>query len=532
MSQPLLQVKDLTLSFGEREVLSRLSLVVSPGERIALLGESGSGKSLTALSLLGLLPKTCKAQGEIYLNGHSGNLLEYAEKAWRKLRGREIGLIFQEPLTALNPTQLCGQQLIEAARLYLGLPLEEATTTAREWLHRVQLPDHERIMASFPHELSGGQRQRILIAMAMLANPKLLIADEPTTALDTVIESEILQLLHRLCEEEKMALLFITHDLAAARYIAEEAILLKSGETLESGPISRLVDQAETEYGRRLVKHNARLFNNRRWVINELDDKSRALLNMENLSLSYSVKTDWMGRPLAWLKAIDGVSLQLVQGEMLALVGQSGCGKSSLARCISGLSKADHGSIKWADAQAEHQDIVLGQIPMVFQDPFSSLTPNRQVGQQIEEVVRRLNPNGQASELKNESTRLLERVGLDPSEYYSRKPNQLSGGQRQRVAIARALATQPKVLIADEVTSALDAPLRHKLMQLLHQLCREDGLSLLYITHDLALALEWADRIAVMHQGQIVDLFLPAKKDEQDRHQVTTKLLDALKLTI
>lgn len=169
---------------------------------------------------------------------------------------------------------------------------------------------------------------------------------------------------------------------------------------------------------------------------------------------------------------------------------------------------------------------------MVFQDPFSSLTPNRQIGQQIEEVVRRLNPNGQASELKNESTRLLERVGLDPSEYYSRKPNQLSGGQRQRVAIARALATQPKVLIADEVTSALDAPLRHKLMQLLHQLCREDGLSLLYITHDLALALEWADRIAVMHQGQIVDLFLPAKKDEQDRHQVTTKLLDALKLTI
>ncbi|MEM8584930.1 MAG: ABC transporter ATP-binding protein [Bacteroidota bacterium] len=531
MSTPLLQVEDLSLFFGERKVLDGLSLVVTSGARIALLGESGSGKSLTALSLLGLLPLNCRPTGEIRLRNQSKNLLDNKEKDWQKLRGKEIGLIFQEPLTALNPTINCGTQLVEAARLYLGQSQADARHTTITWLERVQLFDHDRIMSAFPHQLSGGQRQRILIAMAMMAKPKLLIADEPTTALDTVIEAEILQLLRQLCDEEEMALLFITHDLAAARYVAEDAILLKEGQTLERGSVDSLINDAQTEYGKKLVRHNARLFDNRRWGDPLKREDEAVVLSIDNLTLSYPVSSDILGRTTTWLKAINGVSLLLHRSEFLALVGQSGCGKSSLARCIAGLQKPDRGQICTIDAKGKAFTIELGKLPMIFQDPFSSLTPRRTVGSQIAEVVQLKEAKMSSSEIRSQTSQLLDRVGLSAETFYDRKPSQLSGGQRQRVAIAKALATKPEILVADEVTSALDAPLRHQLMQLLHQLCRADGLSLLYITHDLALALEWSDRIAVMDQGKIVDVFQPVQLDISPRHPVTDKLLQALKLS-
>lgn len=530
MSTPLLQVEGLSLFFGERKVLDRLSLVVTSGARIALLGESGSGKSLTALSLLGLLPPNCRPEGQIRLRNQPKNLLEYKEKDWQELRGKELGLIFQEPLTALNPTISCGAQLVEAARLYLGQSQADARNTTITWLERVQLFDHDRIMSSFPHQLSGGQRQRILIAMAMMAKPKLLIADEPTTALDTVIEAEILQLLRRLCDEEEMALLFITHDLAAARYVAEEAILLKEGQTLERSSVDSLINDAQTEYGKKLVRHNARLFDNRRWGDQLKNEDKAVVLSIENLALSYPISSNVLGRTTAWLKAINGVSLLLHRSEFLALVGQSGCGKSSLARCIAGLQKSDGGEIKTIDAKGRASMVELGNVPMVFQDPYSSLTPRRAVGIQIAEVVKLKQAGMSSSEVKSQASQLLDRVGLNAETFYDRKPTQLSGGQRQRVAIAKVLATKPQILIADEVTSALDAPLRHQLMKLLHQLCRADGLSLLYITHDLALALEWSDRIAVMDQGKVVDVFQPVQLEISPRHPVTEKLLHALKL--
>ena len=531
----LLRLDKLTLSFGDAPpVLEELSLSLSPGERLALLGESGSGKSLTALAILRLLPEDCKITGSILFEQGNIDIARLPERQIRLIRGKRIGLIFQEPLTALNPTLSCGYQLTEAIQQYLGLSLQLAQELAKSWLLKVQLPDTERIMKAYPHELSGGQRQRLLIAMAMSAGPDLLIADEPTTALDMVTEAGVLRLLQQLCKEEGMALLFISHDLAAARYVADSAIVLRAGKVVERGDLQQLIDQPDSEYTSQLIAHNARLHLGRRLAdpmkVSEMPAESAAL-KAQDVSLSYSLNKDWLGKTQLWLEALNKVSLQLYPGQLYALVGESGCGKSSLARCLVGLQTPSSGEIHILTAAAAYQQRQLGQIPLVFQDPYSSLTPDRRVGVMIAEVVRLHQPTVSKSEARALAEDLLQKVDLSPQEYFNRLAPELSGGQRQRIAIARALATRSKVLICDEVTSALDAPLQHKLMDLLHRLVREEGLALLYITHDLALAMEWADKVGIMHRAQIVEELAAHSLFKQGKHPQTRKLLEALRLT-
>ncbi|MEL6274968.1 MAG: ABC transporter ATP-binding protein, partial [Bacteroidota bacterium] len=448
-------------------------------------------------------------------------LANLSESQFRSLRSRRIGMIFQEPLTALNPTQRIGNQLVETIRL-LGIKQSKAEQRdyATHWLERVRLNDPDRMLGAYPHQLSGGQRQRVLIAMAMAAGPRLLIADEPTTALDTVTEASILELLSTLQQEQDMALLFISHDLAIVRHLSDQVIILRAGKEVESGQTKALLDHPKEDYTRSLVAASPRMQFGKKLVAAQVEDaQQKELLWVKDLSVRYPIGRNWFGRPVAYLQAVNKVSFRMAEGEFLALVGESGCGKSSLARVLCGLETAESGE----------SSLSPPAIQLVFQDPFSSLNPSWTIGALLIEVVRQ-HSKVSRSKAREQAEALLEKVGLTAQEYFNRFPNELSGGQRQRVAIARALAAQPKVLICDEAVSALDANLQLGVMKLLKELTEKQRIGILFISHDLALVSTYAHRVLVMDRGKIVEMGSPQALLHNAEAEPTKRLLSAIAL--
>lgn len=498
---PILELKALTVAFPDQPpVVEEVSFTLSAGEKTGVLGLSGSGKSLTAAALLGLLPPTANLLGgsAVYTlaDGTTTDLFKLPEAEWRKLRGREISLVFQEPLTALNPVQRVGEQLLEAVRyLCPELKTKKARTVhLKTWLTRVELPDdQDRILKAYPHELSGGQRQRLLIALALLGGPRLLIADEPTTALDTITEKGILDLLQRLCHELNMTLIFITHDLDVLRQTTENALVMARGKVVHRGStkevlalpnagLEALVSPLPEEQGGAAGAGEE--------TKKAVSATEGAVLSVTDLSVSYAGKKAWPWSAAVVHPAVRGVSFTVGPGEWVALAGPSGCGKTTVARCLAGLLEPGAGTV----SGLERKDI-----QMVFQDPFSSLNPSHSITTILNEVLRLTPPP------KNTAADLLESVGLPAASFADRRPGALSGGQRQRVAIARALAAAPRLLICDEAVSALDVPLRADILNLLDEIRRRQGIALLFITHDLRLARERADRILIMDRGEIVE---------------------------
>jgi peptide/nickel transport system ATP-binding protein len=527
----MLKVSNLTISFpgAEAPAVDRLSFELAPGGRLGLLGLSGSGKSLTALALLGLLPDSARLEsGEAWYQpaeGDAVDLLQLTEKQWRTYRSKHLSLIFQEPLTALNPVHTISAQLMEAVvRFRPDLSTSAARKTCLlNWLTRVELTDdQDRILRAYPHQLSGGQRQRLLIALALLGQPQLLIADEPTTALDTITEAGILDLLARLRAELGMATLFITHDLGVMRRSAEEVMVMAAGKVIRRGDT-----QTVLATGIELFQPDEPKSTNRQDDVRQTDTPTYATKNsfpaelcltVSNLSLSFPTPKAWPWSKTQPVTAVDDVSFNLEAGEWLAIVGPSGCGKTSLARCLSGLLLPAKGKFNYPEN---------GRVQLVFQDPFSSLNPAHTILRSIMEVLRVAMPGRKRVTYEDEAGRLLQEVGLSPAIYAKRSPNALSGGQRQRVAIARALAGRPTVLIADEAVSALDAPLRRDVLDLLQEICREQKIGLLFISHDLGLVAERADRVIIMDKGQIVETGPAAAVFQQPSSEMGRKLLAA-----
>ncbi|PHI21941.1 ABC transporter ATP-binding protein [Lewinellaceae bacterium SD302] len=549
---PLLLVQDLTIGFGQAApVVQDVSFELQSGQTMGLIGRSGSGKSMVAHAIAGLLPSAAVIRGGSidfldFKVARSGEAPD--EIGLRAIRGKQIGMIFQEPQSSLNPTTRCGQQLLEALTQYFpARSRTELGDLALEWLNKVRLPNGSRIMRAYPNELSGGQQQRLLIAMAMAAEPRLLLADEPTTALDTVTELEILKLLRRLTEELGSALLFISHDLAVVKYLAEDVIVLDHGKVIARGKTESIIKDPPNERVEKLIAGSARL----QFSEESIDSRTKGgtepatpsdlepgradlptkkakpetdwAVRIENLSYNYVTKRNFFGRVTAIHGAVNNVSLELAKGEFTALVGESGCGKTTLGRCLNGLLPAYSGRIRLADERPQ-------TVQTVFQDPSATLNPSMSVAATLKEVVRFHQPQLAKYQVKDIVADLLLEVGLPADEYGSRYPDELSGGQKQRIAIARALAAKPSLLICDEAVSALDAELQIEILQLLGELRRSTNLTILFISHDLALVMRYADRIAVMDAGELAEVTTPKELKTGARSERGRALLAAAAL--
>ncbi len=518
---PLLQVEHLSIAFGDAPpVVNNLSFQVAAGERLGLLGLSGSGKSLSALALLGMLPagaRICGGSAHYHLpNGEVIDLLTAPETTLRQLRGQDLSLVFQEPLTALNPVHRIEDQLLEAVsqlRPALG-DRAEKMALVRDWLHRVELSEgQERILRAYPHELSGGQRQRILIAIALIGEPRLLIADEPTTALDAITEKGIIELLSRLGQELGMATIFITHDLKVMRQTADQIIVLENGQVKHQGSTTEILALPGAGLG--LPTSSTAPADA---TAQDAASLANQTLQVENLSITYPGRKPWPWKKAPDHVAVHDVSFSVAAGEWVALVGPSGCGKTSVARCLAGLLPATTGTVR----------LPTGNVQLVFQDPDSSLNPAHSVADILGEVLRTWHPRQSGAFYNARIAELLDQVDLPAGTYAQRRPSQLSGGQKQRVAIARALAANPSLLIADEAVSALDVPLRADVLDLFDHIRREHRLGLLFISHDLSLVAERADRVIVMDGGRIVESGPPAQVLTQPQSAMGQRLVSAM----
>ncbi len=561
--QALLEVKDLHVHFptdaGVMRAVEGVSFTVERGRTLGIVGESGSGKSVCALSLLGL-GHTLGAEttGAIVWEGQR-DLLSLSERELRALRGNELAMIFQDPLSALHPLHRVGAQITEAIRAHRSAPRRAARMRAIELLELVGIPDPTRRVDAYPHELSGGMRQRAMIAMALANEPKLLIADEPTTALDVTVQAQILELLRRLRTELGMALLLVSHDLGVVAELADEIAVMHAGKIVERGPADRLLRAPEHPYTKRLLAATPRLDGARARVEERVDggkEEGEGLPRGDSLQHARSEPGELSlraraGAPLLEVRdlakrfpgargalnprrgvpveAVAGVSFALRSGETLGLVGESGSGKSTTARMLVRLLEPSAGEIRF---QGEDLATLRGAalkrarsaMQIVFQDPYSSLNPRRTAGAIVAEGYAIHGVHRERAARRRAVAELLERVGL-AAEHYNRYPHELSGGERQRVGIARALALGPKLLIADEPTSALDVTIQAQILELLRELRRELGLTLLLISHDLAVVREMADRVAVMRAGQIVELADSETLYTTPTHPYTQELL-------
>ena len=504
-----------------------VSLTLAQGEILCVVGESGSGKSMLGKSLMGLLPKphVSITGGQIDFQGQ--NITQLDEDDWRKLRGQHIAMIFQEPMTALSPLMRIGQQIEEVMMVHTSMSPSQRRDLTMQLLNDVHLPDPDRVYSSYPHQLSGGQRQRVVIAMALALEPKLIIADEPTTALDVTTQAQILHLIKELQKKHGTAVLFITHDFGVVAEIADRVAVMQHGKLVEVGLAEQVLNAPTTAYSRQLIEAVPSLTPR---IIEQTLTAQEQLLVVNSVSKTYAGQKSWFSPSKGGVKAVQNVSLKLPKQGSLAIVGESGSGKSTLARCIIGLEHNESGEIN-----LEGQIIngmprrelrpIRKKIQMIFQDPFSSLNPRQKVGEIIS-----LGPmiQGVARDVAWEEAReLLRRVGLR-AEAADRYPHEFSGGQRQRIGIARALAVKPKLIVADEPVSALDVSVQKQVLELLDELREEMGLSLLFITHDLRVAATVCENILIMSKGEVVEQGTTAAVFENPSHPYTKSLLAAI----
>ena len=530
-TSPLLSIESLSVSFGAKKCVHELNLAVARGERVALVGESGSGKSLTALSILRLLSDQATVSGRIVFEGE--DLLSKTEQQMRGIRGADIAMVFQEPMTALNPLYTVGKQIAESLRLHEGLRPNAARARGIELLRRTGIPEPERRIDSFPHQLSGGQRQRVMIAMALACRPRLLLADEPTTALDVTVRQQIVDLLIGLQEQEAaergMAVLLITHDLNLVRRFAQRVAVMEKGVLVETNTTEALFGNPQHPYTKRLLDSEPRR------CVDAVPAGSDKVLEIEGLAVDYRTSAKGL-RSLfgsAKFRALQDVDLTLRRGETLGIVGESGSGKSTLASTVLGLQRASSGEIRiggrplasYRSSSAEWCAL-CARMQVVFQDPFGSLSPRMTIEEIVGEGLRVHKPKLTADERKVRLVELLEEVGL-PADALLRYPHEFSGGQRQRIAIARALAVEPELLVLDEPTSALDVSVQQQVLALLTRLQKKYGLSYLFITHDLAVMRAMAHRVVVMKSGRIVESGDTLEVLHSPTHPYTQSLLAA-----
>ncbi|MEN5400719.1 dipeptide ABC transporter ATP-binding protein [Achromobacter xylosoxidans] len=546
---PLLAVRGLDVDIagdsGMTHAVKRLQLAISQRETFALVGESGCGKSMTALALLRLLPDAGRiVGGQIDLDGEDLNRLP--ESAMRGVRGGRIGIIFQEPSTSLNPVMRVGDQIIETLAAHTPLRGAAARARAIDWLRRVGIPEPERRVDDYPFQFSGGQKQRVMIAIALAAEPLLLIADEPTTALDVTVQAQVLDLLAGIQREIGMAVLLITHDLAVVRNVAHHVALMRGGEIVESASAEEFFRAPKHPYARQLFDAIP-TFEKRGVPLSQAGRAAQAqdaarkrprepgvVLDVQDLKVHYPERKGPLRRVASWVKAVDGVTFTLRAGETLALLGESGCGKTTtgkaLLRLIDGARISGRAMLQGQDlltADRARLQRLRQDIQIVFQDPYASLDPRMRVGDILDEGLESLRRGMGARERRDRAVRLVERVGL-PANTLSRYPHEFSGGQRQRIAIARALAVEPKVLICDEPTSALDVSVQAQILDLLRELQDELGIAYLFITHNFGVVEYLADRIAVMDGGRIVELGEADAVLHAPRQDMTRRLLDAV----
>ncbi len=556
LDQPLASLKNLRVEFQTRDGpvlgVEDVSFDIRSGETLCVVGESGSGKSVSSLSLVRLVEFGGGeiASGELLFDRGAGGGVVDVSKAddtlMRTIRGNEIGIIFQEPMTSLNPVFTVGRQLTEGLRVHTGMTREQATGHALELLRRVRIPEPERRLRQYPHELSGGMRQRVVIAMALACEPRLLIADEPTTALDVTIQAEILALIDRLKRETGTSVLFITHDMAVVAQMADRVVVMFRGKKVEEGPVRQIFETPRHEYTKSLLAAVPKLGemrgkpapepmrlmgDQRRDLAASASADGKLLLDVRNLVTRFPVSGGFLRRTVAYVHAVEDVSFQVKAGQTLSLVGESGCGKSSCGRSVLRLVEPVSGEVRLGGRNVLEMDagelrLARRDMQMVFQDPFASLNPQMKLSDQIAEPLLNYGA-GDASERADRVAELLDRVHL-PRSFMSRYPHELSGGQRQRIAIARALSLNPKLIVADEAVSALDVSVQAQVLNLLMELQAELGISMLFISHDMAVVERVSHMVAVMYLGRIVEIGPRSAVFEDPRHEYTKSLLAAV----
>ncbi|PWV45167.1 ABC transporter ATP-binding protein [Chitinophaga sp. S165] len=576
MQQPLLSIRNLEVSFDGTKAVNDISLDIMPGEIVGIVGESGSGKSVTALSLMRLLQSPGKITGgslQYQLRGSKvpvQDIVSLSEPEMRSWRGNEIAMIFQEPMTSLNPLHKCGQQVTESLLLHKKMNKEEARLQTLALFKQVRLPDPELLMERYPHQLSGGQKQRVMIAMAISCQPRLLIADEPTTALDVTVQKTILELLKELQRQTGMSVIFITHDLGVIAEIADRVAVMYKGRIVEEGTVQQLFTRPQHPYTRGLLAcrppldkrlfrlpvtrdfmevdlqgnivekaqeiktfvHSleipADIINNREQQLSQRP----ALLEVKDLHTWFPARKNFFGKVLSWTKAVNGVSFDVREGETMGLVGESGCGKTTLGRTLLRLVEPTSGSILYKGRDitslpaAELRDL-RKDIQIIFQDPYSSLNPRLTIGQAIQEPMTVHGLYGNEAGRRERVKELLEKVNLLP-EHYHRYPHEFSGGQRQRIVIARALALDPSFIICDESVAALDVSIQAQVLNLLMQLREEFGFTSIFISHDLSVVRFVSDRMMVMNKGRIEEAGRAVEVYENPQSAYTKQLINSI----
>lgn len=552
----VLEVKSISIGFRDadsteiKEVVRNMSFQLKQGEILAIVGESGSGKTVSTVASMGLLPSqnTVISSGEILLNGNQLPIHDGTLTSWQAIRGKEIAMVFQDPMSSLNPSIRCGEQIVEMMRVHEVEKDEPSRKQkALELIKEVQLPEPEISFNKYPHELSGGQKQRVMIAMAIAANPQVIIADEPTTALDVTVQKSVLKLLQKIISERGAAMIFISHDLDVVKDVADHILVMYQGNVVEIGTCADLIGKPKHAYTKGLLNckppHSGKPYplptisdfmsdTERQTTQLPTLQNSRELIKVNSISKTYPTSKNIFGKVTASFTAVNKVSFVVHEGETLGLVGESGCGKSTIGKLISGLTEATEGSVEYLGEHVNYENrkeslAARKNIQMIFQDPFSSLNPRIQIGEAIMESMKMHHPKRSSSELKSNTISLLEEVGLSADDF-NRFPHSFSGGQRQRIVIARTLAMEPKFIICDESVSALDVSVQAQVLNLINELKQRRYLTYLFISHDLGVVRYMSDRILVMKNGELIEQGTANQVFNHPAHPYTKELIDSI----